>query len=239
MANGGPDDPTISLPEGERRGAPRPDSTRPGGYPGAFDPTVAVPAGPGGPGGPGGPRGPYGPAGDGNSRWLWAGLSIVGVIVLGVLVALLLSDGGDDDRATTASSTTSSSTAPSTSTTSSTSSTTTTTPSGPQITAYNATPNPATCPNNSATVQLTLTWTTTNALGVTVSIDGPGKYADYGANGSAQVPFNCSGTHSYTLTANGSAGQTTSRTITVQPAVTPPSTTPPTTAVKSPTTTTS
>lgn len=250
MAAGGPVDPTKPLPEGPRRGAPPyPEPTGPAAgeaLPGAYDPTVAVPpVGP--PDDPGGPYGggPYGghPNGDGEGdgrKWLWGILAALGVIVLGVAIALLLSGGdGDDKPATTTSSSSTSSSSTTTTSKPTPSTTVTTTASSPQITAFNAAPNPATCPNASATVQITLTWTTTNALGVTVSIDGPGKYADYGANGSAQVPFVCSGSHSYTLTANGSGGHTAQRTITVQPQVAPPpTTTPATTAPTSPTTTT-
>jgi hypothetical protein len=243
MAAGGPVDPTMPLPDGDRRGAPQPpetaEPTGTGALPGSYDPTVAVP--PVGP--PNEPGDPYGPGpGDGeegdNRKWLWGLLAALGVIILGVVIALLVTGGDDGDNkpSTTSSSTSAASTSTSSSTTTSTT-TATTTPNSPQITAYNAAPNPANCPNAPSTVQLTLTWTTVNALGVTVSIDGPGKYADYGANGSAQVPFPCSGSHSYTLTANGNNGQTATRTITVQPSIAPPATTT-TTAAAPPSTTT-
>ena len=94
------------------------------------------------------------------------------------------------------------------------------------------------CPNNSATVQMTLTWATSNALGVTISIDGPAKFGDYGANGNAQVPFACGGSHSYTITANGQSGQSAQRTITVQGQVVPGPTSTTTTAPPATTTTT-
>jgi hypothetical protein len=197
---------------------------------------VVPPVGP--PDEPGRPYGggPDGDEGD-NRKWLWGALAALGVIILGVVIALLLSGDGDERAATTTTSTSStSSTSTSTTSSSTTSSTTTTTVSNaPQIISFAVTPNPAVCPNASTTIQVTLTWTTTNALGVSVSIDGPGKYADYGANGSAQVPFACSGSHSYTLTANGAGGQTTQRTITVQPQIAPP---PTTTTTQAPSTTT-
>jgi hypothetical protein len=68
-----------------------------------------------------------------------------------------------------------------------------------------------TCNNN----QINLHWTTQNAFGVDISIDGPGKYASYGASGSAQVPFVCGGSHTYLLTAKGANGATAQRQITV------------------------
>ena len=47
MAAGGPVDPTIPLPEGERRGAPpspeAADPTAGDTLPGSYDPTIAVP----------------------------------------------------------------------------------------------------------------------------------------------------------------------------------------------------
>jgi hypothetical protein len=75
---------------------------------------------------------------------------------------------------------------------------------------------------------VTLNWATTNATGVTVTIDG-GSTATFGANGSTQQPFQCNGPHTYTLVANGAGGQTAQRAITVQPQVTPPTTVAPTT----------
>lgn len=231
MTGGGPVEPTMPLPpEPGRRGAPPEERTEASGLPGAYDPTLVVP--PAGP--PDEPTGPFGegPGGDDRRKWIYGALAAVGVVILGVVIALALAGGDDNETTTTTSSTSSTSTSTSTSTTSS-PTTTTTTPNAPVITAYSASPNPATCPNGSTTIQITLSWATQNALGVSVSIDGPGKYADYGANGSAQVPFACSGSHSYTLTANGSGGQTTQRTITVQPQIAPPTTTttgaPPTT----------
>ena len=87
---------------------------------------------------------------------------------------------------------------------------------GPQITSF--TERPPNCTTN----QINLHWTTQNAVGVDISIDGPGKYDSYGASGSAQVPFVCGGSHTYLLTAKAANGQTTQRKITVQ---SPPATT--------------
>jgi hypothetical protein len=56
-----------------------------------------------------------------------------------------------------------------------------------------------------------LAWTTKGATSVTISIDGPGIYATYAANGSASVPFACDGkSHTYLLTAKGPNGSVTS-----------------------------
>jgi hypothetical protein len=58
-----------------------------------------------------------------------------------------------------------------------------------------------------------LTWTTVLATGVSISIDGPGKFADYPANGSADVPFACSvAQHTYLLTTHGT-GTAATRTV--------------------------
>jgi hypothetical protein len=193
--------------------------------PGAYDPTVAVPPiGP--PDEPGEPAGP--PPGDGdeepdNRKWLWGILAALGVIVLGVVIALLVTGGGDDGDKTAASSSTSTSVSSSTSTstsstTTSTSSTTATTaPGAPVITAFTAAPSPFPCtPPNGG--QITITWSTQNATGVNLSIDGPGVFASYGPQGQQQVPFaGCSTAHTYTLTAKGSNNQQVQQTITVQP----------------------
>lgn len=233
MAAGGPVDPTMPLPDGERRGVPQPDATGSGALPGAYDPTVAVPpVGP--PNDPGGPVGP-GPGGEGEGsdprKWLWGALAAAGVIVLGVVVALLLSGGNDsDDKA--ASSTSSSAVSTSTSTSTSAPSTTSTTPGttapgAPVIGAFTASPSPFPCTPPTGG-QITLTWSTSNATGVNVSIDGPGVFASYGPQGQQAVPFaGCSSAHTYTLTAKGSGGQQVQQTITVQPQPSPTTTSAP------------
>lgn len=61
-----------------------------------------------------------------------------------------------------------------------------------------------------------LTWTTARATGVSISIDGPGKFADYPANGWADVPFACSvAQHTYLLTTQGT-GSPATRTVVVR-----------------------
>jgi hypothetical protein len=63
---------------------------------------------------------------------------------------------------------------------------------------------------------ITLTWTTMNATGVDLSVDGGGVYGSYPANGNTQIIVPCDGnTHTYELTAKGSGGQTASQTISV------------------------
>ena len=82
---------------------------------------------------------------------------------------------------------------------------------GPVIVSFTASPSPADCKGPF----IQLSWTTQNATGVSVSIDGPGVYDSYGPDGSAQVPFACSeASHTYTLTATGPDGST-QQTITV------------------------
>ena len=157
------------------------------------------------------------------------------VIILGIVIALLLSGGGDDDKKTASSTTTSvassTSTSTSTSTTSSTTTTPTTTlgttaPNAPVISAFTANPNPFPCTSVNDSGQITLTWNTQNATGVTISIDGPGIFGSYGPTGQQQVPFaGCNTAHTYTLTAKGSGNQQVQQTITVQPKVTPATTT--------------
>jgi hypothetical protein len=64
----------------------------------------------------------------------------------------------------------------------------------------------------------TASWSTSNAVKVTISIDGPGVYKTYdGPSGSDSLPFNCSSSHSFLLTAYGADGQTATQTITLEP----------------------
>jgi hypothetical protein len=79
---------------------------------------------------------------------------------------------------------------------------------------FTASPSPAGCPG---ITQVALEWTTSNATGVTIAIDGPGIYGSYPAEGRSSFPFNCDGnSHTYTIVANGN-GKTATQTITVQP----------------------
>src|SRR5260221_6207048 len=122
------------------------------------------------------------------------GVLVLGLLV-GALVAILLSSGGDDKTAstTTSSSTTSTSLAPTTAPTT----TPTTTAAGPQILQFAANPNPYQC-NGSGNIQLT--WATQNTSGVTISIDSPNPYGNYQSTGNQSVPFSCpSNQHTYAL----------------------------------------
>jgi hypothetical protein len=61
-----------------------------------------------------------------------------------------------------------------------------------------------------------LTWTTAKATGVSISIDGPGKFGDYPASGSADLPFACSvAQHTYLLSTQGT-GTPATRTVVVK-----------------------
>ena len=230
MAAGGPVDPTEPVPASpERRGDPT------GGYgvndslPGAYDPTVAVPPVDADGGGPidGDDDGTLGDEGDDRKKWLWGALAALGVIILGVIIALLVSGGDDNDKPSTSTSTSSStSTSTSSTSTSTTSTTATTVPGAPSITSFSSNPaNTVSCPNNTDTVQVNFTWATANASGVSITIDG-GATQSFGPNGSAALPFNCgANAHSYALTAQGANNQTTNRTITLQRSLPPPVTT--------------
>lgn len=85
----------------------------------------------------------------------------------------------------------------------------------PVITSFE-TPESIDC-HNGDFQEFTARWTTTGATKVTISIDGPGIYAEYAANGEASLPFSCTSAHSFLLTAYGSDGQTATSTVTLQP----------------------
>src|SRR5215467_12323583 len=66
-----------------------------------------------------------------------------------------------------------------------------TTPTGQTILSFGV-PQTVQCDQaNQTTPSVHITWRTANASGVTISIDGPGKFADYPASGSADLPFAC------------------------------------------------
>jgi hypothetical protein len=90
-------------------------------------------------------------------------------------------------------------------------------PSGPApVIATFVTPDNIDCHNGNFQT-FSASWTTTNAAKVTISIDGPGIYKTYAANGSDSLPFNCSTSHSFLLTAYAQDGRTATKTITLQP----------------------
>jgi len=78
------------------------------------------------------------------------------------------------------------------------------------------TPEDIDCHNGSFQ-EFTASWSTTDAVEVTISIDGPGIYDTYPADGEASLPFNCSSAHTFLLTAVGEGGQTATRSVTLQP----------------------
>jgi hypothetical protein len=86
----------------------------------------------------------------------------------------------------------------------------------PVISSFN-TPENIDCHNGNLQ-NFSASWTTTNAVKTTISIDGAGTYATYGANeAEVTLPFNCSSGHTFLLKAYGQDGQTVSRSITLQP----------------------
>jgi hypothetical protein len=84
--------------------------------------------------------------------------------------------------------------------------------SKPTIASFNV----PTTVNCSSPTTINISWSTSNATQVVISIDGPGPYKTYsGPSGADSVPFACDGNpHTYMITAKNSSGQTT-RTVTV------------------------
>lgn len=86
---------------------------------------------------------------------------------------------------------------------------------GPTINSFD-TPESIDCHNDNFQM-FTASWSTTDAVNVTISIDGAGVYNTYDANGEASLPFNCSSSHTFLLTAHGEGGQTSTRSVTLEP----------------------
>ena len=63
----------------------------------------------------------------------------------------------------------------------------------------------------------TASWSTSGATRVTISIDGPGVYKEYGPSGEDSLPFNCSSPHTFLLTAYSADGGTATKQVTLQP----------------------
>lgn len=84
----------------------------------------------------------------------------------------------------------------------------------PVITSFE-TPDDIDCHNGNFQ-EFTARWTTTGATKVTISIDGPGVYAEYPVSGETSLPFTCPSAHTFLLTAYGSDGQTATTTVTLQ-----------------------
>jgi hypothetical protein len=197
----------MTMPGEGDRTVPAPPSgrARPTGEP-------TVPAGPpgGGPGGPPPPGGPGGPGpGDRGAILLLTGSTLAGLAV-GAVLALAVGSGTGRPTATTASSSTSTS---SSTTTSSPTTTSTTAPALPQILALQASPTSPTCLPNNAVL---LTWSTQNAVSVTISADGLPIGGTFAPSGSHSAPFRCPPlAHRYVLVATSAAGRQTSRSLTV------------------------
>jgi len=85
----------------------------------------------------------------------------------------------------------------------------------PVITSF-ITPEDIDCHNGDFQM-FSASWTTTNAVKTTISIDGPGIYKTYGPNDSDSLPFSCSSPHTFLLTAFGQDGSTVTQTITLMP----------------------
>jgi hypothetical protein len=85
----------------------------------------------------------------------------------------------------------------------------------PTIVSFTA-PSTVQCTGNEVR-QITLSWRVERASGVSLSIDGPGKYADYPAVYSVEVPFACSeAQHTYRITTIGGTGPATRQEKTVR-----------------------
>ncbi|GIE57358.1 hypothetical protein Aoc01nite_27600 [Actinoplanes octamycinicus] len=99
------------------------------------------------------------------------------------------------------------------------------TPDGPAISYFRVTGKPS-CPSGTDQVRyegtpVTLEWKVTGAEKATLSVDGPGVYAEYATKDSATLTFSCGGdpggyqVHTYLLTAIGPDG-TKTRKLTVK-----------------------
>jgi hypothetical protein len=89
-------------------------------------------------------------------------------------------------------------------------------PSSPAPTLVLEHPESIDC-HNGMFQQFTLGWSTTGAVRVTVSIDGPGVYQEYAPNASDTLPFNCSSPHTFLVRAYAEDGQVTEKSVTLYP----------------------
>lgn len=170
-------------------------------------------------------------------------LAIVGgVLVIGIVVALIVlftsgaakpSASGSARPSQSSSPSSSPSASPSPSSTPSTSPTPTTAPPTPAATigSFSASPSSPPCTATTGTVTVSFSWSTSNAAKVSLSIDGVADpYNDQlsAAGTLSNVPYDCSkASQGYTLTAANAKGVQTSKPITlVRPTIAPPSPTP-------------
>jgi hypothetical protein len=73
------------------------------------------------------------------------------------------------------------------------------------------------CDKGQALAFVNLSWKTSNAAAVSISIDGPAKFADGGPSGSTALPFGCADAqHTYILTTDGASGPAATRTVIVK-----------------------
>jgi hypothetical protein len=89
------------------------------------------------------------------------------------------------------------------------------TDSAPVIDSFDTPPNIDCHNGNSQT--FTASWTTTNATEVVISIDGAGPFGTYEPDGSTSLPFDCSSSHTFLLTARSADGQEATTSITLDP----------------------
>jgi cytoskeletal protein RodZ len=159
-------------------------------------------------------------------------VGILGLVACGLLFACS-SSASDDDGVTTPVEATptadttadtssgggsqSSDPAPSSPTPSDPTPTDTATPTGPApvIDSFD-TPENIDCHNGNDQT-FTASWTTTNATEVLISIDGAGPSDTYEPNASTSLPFDCSSSHTFLLTARSADGQETWASVTLDP----------------------
>jgi hypothetical protein len=138
--------------------------------------------------------------------------AVLGVLLLALLVVILFlighgAQGGQPLSAATALSQTKDATTPSPTPTPTAVGATATpvpAPAGQTILTFVVPPAIKCDAADQTTPSVHVTWTTERTTGVSISIDGPGKYGDYAANGSVDVPFACHvAQHTYQLTTRG------------------------------------
>jgi hypothetical protein len=78
------------------------------------------------------------------------------------------------------------------------------------------TPENIDCHNGNSQT-FTASWTTTNATEVVISIDGAGPFDTFEPNASTSLPFDCSSSHTFLLTARSADGQETWASVTLDP----------------------
>jgi hypothetical protein len=73
------------------------------------------------------------------------------------------------------------------------------------------------CDKGQALAFVSLSWSTANAAAVSISIDGPAKFADGGPSGTTSLPFGCSeAQHTYILATDGASGPAATKSVVVK-----------------------